>query len=107
MKFMSDGLQAVAGDVIRKIINSLNNNIILAVGVGLLVTCIIQSSSVTTVMTVGFVNAGTYDLEASDWSHSRCQHWYYYYWLDHFSEIRQACASFSRNRIYTRSLFKN
>jgi phosphate:Na+ symporter len=58
MKFMSDGLQAVAGDVIRKIINSLTSNRVMAVGVGLLVTCIIQSSSVTTVMTVGFVNAG-------------------------------------------------
>ncbi len=62
MKFMSDGLQAVAGDVIRKIINSLNTNRFMAVGVGLLVTCIIQSSSVTTVMTVGFVNAGLMSL---------------------------------------------
>jgi phosphate:Na+ symporter len=58
MKFMSDGLQAVAGDVIRKIINSLTSNRIMAAGVGLLVTCLIQSSSITTVMTVGFVNAG-------------------------------------------------
>jgi phosphate:Na+ symporter len=63
MKFMSDGLQAVAGDVIRKIINSLTSNRIMAVGVGLLVTCIIQSSSVTTVMTVGFVNAGLMTLK--------------------------------------------
>src|SRR6478735_12586298 len=63
MKFMSDGLQAVAGDVIRKIINSLNSNRFMAVGVGLLVTCIIQSSSVTTVMTVGFVNAGLMTLK--------------------------------------------
>lgn len=62
MKFMSDGLQAVAGDVIRKIINSLTTNRFMAVGVGLLVTCIIQSSSVTTVMTVGFVNAGLMSL---------------------------------------------
>ncbi len=62
MKFMSDGLQAVAGDVIRKIINSLTQNRIMSVGVGLLVTCIIQSSSVTTVMTVGFVNAGLMNL---------------------------------------------
>lgn len=62
MKFMSDGLQAVAGDVIRKIINSLTSNRIMAVGIGLLVTCIIQSSSVTTVMTVGFVNAGLMNL---------------------------------------------
>lgn len=57
MKFMSEGLQAVAGDVIRKIINSLTSNRFLAVGIGLLVTLIVQSSSVTTVMVVGFVNA--------------------------------------------------
>jgi phosphate:Na+ symporter len=62
MKFMSDGLQAVTGDVIRKIINSITSNRFMAVGVGLLVTCIIQSSSVTTVMTVGFVNAGLMNL---------------------------------------------
>jgi phosphate:Na+ symporter len=62
MKFMSDGLQAVAGDVIRKIINSLTSNRIMAVGVGLLVTTIIQSSSVTSVMVVGFVNAGLMSL---------------------------------------------
>ena len=63
MKLMSDGLQAVAGDVIRKIINSLTSNRVMAVGVGLLVTCIVQSSSVTTVMTVGFVNAGLMTLK--------------------------------------------
>lgn len=62
MKFMSDGLQAIAGDAIRKIINSLTSNRFMAVGVGLIVTCIIQSSSVTTVMTVGFVNAGLMSL---------------------------------------------
>ncbi|MFY7992253.1 MAG: Na/Pi cotransporter family protein [Bacteriovoracaceae bacterium] len=62
MKFMSDGLQAIAGDAIRKIINSLTSNRFMAVGIGLLVTCIIQSSSVTTVMTVGFVNAGLMSL---------------------------------------------
>jgi phosphate:Na+ symporter len=62
MNFMSEGLQAVAGDVIRKIINSITSNRIMAVGVGLLVTCIVQSSSVTTVMVVGFVNAGLMNL---------------------------------------------
>jgi phosphate:Na+ symporter len=62
MKFMSDGLQALAGDVIRKMINSITSNRLMAVAVGLLVTCIIQSSSVTTVMTVGFVNAGLMNL---------------------------------------------
>lgn len=58
MKFMSDGMQAIAGDAIRKIINSLTSNRFLAVGIGLLVTTLVQSSSVTSVMTVGFVNAG-------------------------------------------------
>lgn len=62
MKFMSDGLQAVAGDVIRKVINSLTSNRFMAVGVGLIVTCIVQSSSVTSVMTVGFVNANLMSL---------------------------------------------
>ena len=62
MKFMSDGLQAVAGDVIRKIINSITSNRFMAVGVGLLVTTLVQSSSVTSVMTVGFVNAGLMNL---------------------------------------------
>jgi phosphate:Na+ symporter len=58
MKAMSDSLQAVAGDLIKKIINSLTSNRFFAVTVGLLVTMIVQSSSVTTVMVVGFVNAG-------------------------------------------------
>ncbi len=62
MKLMSDGLQAASGDLIRKIINKITANRFLAVGVGVLVTCIIQSSSITTVMTVGFVNAGLMNL---------------------------------------------
>lgn len=58
MKGMSDGLQAVAGDMIKNIINTITKNRFLAVIVGLLVTMLVQSSSVTTVMVVGFVNAG-------------------------------------------------
>jgi phosphate:Na+ symporter len=58
MKFMSEGMQAVAGERLRKLIGSITNNRILACGVGSLVTCIIQSSSVTTVMVVGMVSAG-------------------------------------------------
>lgn len=58
MKMMSEALQAMAGDVIRKVINSLTTNRFLAVIVGMIVTMIVQSSSVTTVMVVGFVNAG-------------------------------------------------
>lgn len=62
MKFISEGMQALSGDVIRKMINSLTTNRFMAVGVGLLVTCLVQSSSVTTVMTVGFVNASLMNL---------------------------------------------
>ncbi|HOK65509.1 MAG TPA: Na/Pi cotransporter family protein [Anaerohalosphaeraceae bacterium] len=58
MKNMSEGMQAVAGERLRKMIGAVTNNRILACGVGLLVTMIIQSSSVTTVMVVGLVNAG-------------------------------------------------
>ena len=58
MKMMSDALQQAASDVITKVINSLTSNRILAVTVGMIVTMIVQSSSVTTVMVVGFVNAG-------------------------------------------------
>jgi phosphate:Na+ symporter len=58
MKYMSDGLQATAGNRLRRMISVVTNNRFLAVGVGTLVTCIVQSSSVTTVMCVGFVNSG-------------------------------------------------
>ncbi len=58
MKFMSEGLQAVSGDRLRKMIGAVTNNRIMGVLVGLAVTCLVQSSSVTTVMVVGFVNSG-------------------------------------------------
>ncbi|MBL7077003.1 MAG: Na/Pi cotransporter family protein [Kiritimatiellae bacterium] len=58
MKFMSEGLQAVSGDRLRKMIAAVTNNRLMGVVVGLLVTCLVQSSSVTTVMVVGFVNSG-------------------------------------------------
>lgn len=58
MKQMSNALQETASDVITNVINSLTTNRFLAVIVGIIVTMIVQSSSVTTVMVVGFVNAG-------------------------------------------------
>ena len=58
MKYMSDGLQATAGNRLRRMISVVTNNRFMAVGMGTLVTCIVQSSSVTTVMCVGFVNSG-------------------------------------------------
>lgn len=58
MKNMSEGMQAVAGEKIRRLIGGITNNRFVACGVGTAVTCLIQSSSVTTVMVVGMVNAG-------------------------------------------------
>ena len=58
MKNMSEGMQAVAGERIRKLIGAVTNNRLLACGIGTMVTSIVQSSSVTTVMVVGMVNAG-------------------------------------------------
>lgn len=58
MKFMSEGLQAISGDRLRKMIGAVTNNRVMGVVLGLLVTCLVQSSSVTTVMVVGFVNSG-------------------------------------------------
>jgi len=58
MKFMSDGMQAVAGNRLRHMISAVTNNRIAACAIGTLVTSIVQSSSVTTVMVVGFVNGG-------------------------------------------------
>lgn len=62
MKNMSDGMQAVAGSGLRRMIAAVTNNRVMATGVGTLVTCVVQSSSVTTVMVVGFVNSGVMSL---------------------------------------------
>ena len=58
MKSMSEGMQAVAGSKLRSMINAVTNNRLLACSVGVGMTCLVQSSSITTVMVVGMVNAG-------------------------------------------------
>jgi phosphate:Na+ symporter len=58
MKHMSEGMQAAAGNRLRALIGAVTANRFTACAIGLLVTCLIQSSSVTTVMLVGFANAG-------------------------------------------------
>ena len=65
MKIMSEGLQKVAGSRMRKILEALTNNRIIGTLVGIAVTAMIQSSSATTVMVVGFVNAGLMSLVQS------------------------------------------
>ena len=58
MNLMSEGLQKAAGDRLRKFLEAMTSNRFKSVATGLTITAIIQSSSATTVMVVGFVNAG-------------------------------------------------
>lgn len=62
MNVMAGGLQKAAGNKMKNLMGVLTNNRLLAVVVGAVVTAIIQSSSATTVMVVGFVNAGVLNL---------------------------------------------
>ncbi len=62
MKHMSEGIQAIAGQSLRRIIGAVTNNRILATICGVVVTGLVQSSSITTVMVVGFVNSGVMTL---------------------------------------------
>lgn len=57
MKLMSEGLQKSAGESLKRIIDKVTSNRLLGASIGMLITLIIQSSSATTVMVVGFVNA--------------------------------------------------
>ncbi len=65
MKIMSDGLQLIAGEKMKSILAFFTRNRIMAIFAGALVTAVIQSSSATTVMVVGFVNAGLLNLVQS------------------------------------------
>ena len=58
IKQMGDGLQAAAGDRLRSILNRFTSNPIMGVLAGMIVTILIQSSSGTTVITIGLVSAG-------------------------------------------------
>ncbi|MDO5554776.1 MAG: Na/Pi cotransporter family protein [Planctomycetia bacterium] len=57
MKNMSEGLQMIAGASLRRMIAVFTENRFLALGIGVLATMLVQSSSVTTVMVVGFINS--------------------------------------------------
>lgn len=62
MKIMSDGIQKVAGNRLRSILEAMTSNRFTGVFTGFLTTSIVQSSSATTVMLVSFVNAGLLNL---------------------------------------------
>ncbi|HNT27703.1 MAG TPA: Na/Pi cotransporter family protein [bacterium] len=63
MHILSEGMQKVSGDRLRRILGFLTQNRFMAIFVGLSITSVIQSSSATTVMAVGFVNASLLSLE--------------------------------------------
>lgn len=67
MQMMSSNLEAVAGDRLKGILERLTSNRILGVLVGAAITAVIQSSSATTVMVVGFVNSGLMTLRQAVW----------------------------------------
>ena len=67
MTMMSNGLELAAGNKMKSILEKLTTNRFLGVIVGALITAVIQSSSATTVMVVGFVNAGLMNLTNAVW----------------------------------------
>ncbi len=67
MQMMSNGLEDAAGNKMKKILEKLTSNRFLGVLVGAGITAVIQSSSATTVMVVGFVNSGMMTLRQAVW----------------------------------------
>ena len=63
IKFMGDGLKAVAGDKLRDYIDKYTSKPLMAVAIGAIITCLIQSSSATTAICIGLVRAGLMKLE--------------------------------------------
>lgn len=67
MQMMSSGLENAAGNRMQRILERLTANRFLGVAVGAGITAVIQSSSATTVMVVGFVNSGMMTLQQAVW----------------------------------------
>lgn len=67
MNSMGEGLENACGDKMKKILEKLTANKFIGVIVGMVITIVIQSSSATTVMVVGFVNAGMMTLSQAVW----------------------------------------
>ena len=67
MQMMSTGLEAAAGNKMKSILEKLTSNRVKGVLVGAAITAVIQSSSATTVMVVGFVNSGLMTLKQAVW----------------------------------------
>ena len=94
MHIMAEGLQHFAGGRMQKLMGFLTQNRIMAILVGTLVTAVIQSSSATTVMVVGFVNAGMLNLSSGGGSDHGRQYRHHCDGLDRFHErMGGACSN--------------
>ena len=62
-KLLSDNMEKIAGSSLKKLFNKTSDNKLIGVGMGAVTTAVVQSSGVTTVMVVGFVNAGIMSLK--------------------------------------------
>ena len=76
MRMMSNGLEAAAGNKMKKILERVTSNRIVGVVVGAAITAVIQSSSATTVMVVGFVNSGLMTLNLGSMGNYGCEYRY-------------------------------
>ena len=79
MQMMSSGLESVRRNRMKQILEKLTANRFLGVLVGAVITAVIQSSSATTVMVVGFVNSGMMTFAAGSLDYYGCQYWYHNY----------------------------
>lgn len=75
MTMMSNGLELAAGNKMKSILEKLTTNRFLGVGVGALITALIQSSSATTVMTVGICQCWINEAGKCCMGYHGCQYW--------------------------------
>ena len=76
MNMMSECLQKAAGEKMKSILALLTKNPVLGVIAGALTTAVLQSSSATTVMAIGFCQCGTYESSTGNLNHLWCEHRY-------------------------------
>ena len=82
MNLMGDGLAKVAGGKLERILETLTSSPIRAVLLGMGVTAVIQSSSATTVMVVGFVKLGNHETFPGSGNYHGCKYRYHSNILD-------------------------
>ena len=87
MSIMGDSLKKVAGNKLELILYKLTSTPLKGILLGTAVTAIIQSSSATTVMVVGFVNSGMMKVAPVNWYYHGRQHRNECHWLDPLSVL--------------------